>query len=96
MLWLRGIPVELIRNGPHVATLYVPGRLPLSITGAVKITIVERLVEAYRKGSPAVLTKVLLDGLKPTSPSQAFREWKEIVDVYIGQKGQRGSWQLVA
>ena len=66
------------------------------MTGANQINILERLVVAHQNGSPAVLTSDLIAGTGVRSPSQAFRDWKEIVNVYIGQAGKRGSWQLLA
>lgn len=93
-----GMTVDFIESGHHSATLFIPGKPALPIVGAQQIKIVRRLVEAYRSGNPAVLTKVLMDDTEMTSPSQAFRTpvWKSIVDVYIGQpQGKRGSWMLL-
>ncbi len=91
-----GMAVELAKNGSHTATLYIPGKPPYTVTGANQINILERLVVAHQNGSPAVLTSDLIVGTSVRSPSQAFRDWKEIVNVYIGQAGKRGSWQLLA
>jgi len=93
-----GTTVSLAKNGSHSATLYLPGKTPWTITGANQIRIVERLVEAYQRGTPAVPSKSLIEGTAVTSPRQAFRSqsWDSINGVYIGQAGKRGSWQLLA
>ena len=92
---LGGMVIELAKSSPHTATLYVPGNKPYAVMGANAILIFERLVEAVRKGSPAVPTKHLLDGLSYTSPRQAFRDWEDIIDVYVAKVGKRGGWRLL-
>lgn len=96
-LALGGTKVSLLKNGAQAATLYVPGKPPLSLGGANQIKIVERLVAAFDRGVPAVPTKDLMEGRGCRSPSQAFSKsaWEGIVDVYIGQADKRGSWQLL-
>ena len=89
-----GMTVELVEND-HTATLYIPGKAPYTLIGANQIMIFRRLVAAYHQGSPAVLTADLIAGTSAQSPSQAFRDWKKIVNVYVGQSGKRGSWQLI-
>ena len=85
--------VEHNRSG----SLFIPGKPVLTVVGEKQIKLVQRLVDAYRSGNPAVLTKDLMDGLGSASPSQAFRNWKEqIADIYIGQaEGKRGAWKLL-
>jgi hypothetical protein len=92
---LGGMTVHLAKCGPYTATLYLPGKCPYTLTGANQIKIVERLVNAYQSGSPAVLTHHLIADTGVNSPSQAFRDWNAIKGVYIGQAGKRGSWQLI-
>jgi hypothetical protein len=89
-----GLIVELAEYGRQSATLYIPGKTPLDVTGEKKIAILRQLVEAYHKGSPVVLTKDLLAGCSSRSPSQAFRGWDSIVDVYVERVGERGGWKL--
>ncbi len=63
--------VEHNRSG----SLFIPGKLVLTVVGEKQITLGPRLGDAYREGNPAVVTKDLMDGLGSASPSQAFRNW---------------------
>jgi hypothetical protein len=92
---LNGTSVELISNGA-VATLYIPGRPPLSLTGEKQIRIIDRLVKAQRSGTPLVQTSELLAGTGSTALSQSFRgRWSEIENSYLISR-TKGYWQLAA
>ena len=86
-----GTAVDLVKNGPHSAALHIPGKPPCCLIGGNKITIVERLVLAHRRGSPAVTSAELLTGMSVRSPSQAFgsSDWAQIYNVYIGHASVR-------
>jgi hypothetical protein len=71
----------------------VPGKEPLLVAGAGQVMIVERLVEAHHDGSLAVRTAQLMEGSGSQAPSQAFPNWKGMVDRYIVTP-RRGFWQL--
>lgn len=92
-----GATPQVLRSGTQSATLHIPGRQPLALTGAEQITIFDRLVAAEKAGSPDVQVKQLMDGLGTRSPQQAFRKptWDSIRDVYIGKGSKNGYWRLV-
>lgn len=96
-----GLVVDLIRNDVYSATLYIPGKPSLPLTGVKQIDFFQALVDAYRSGSPAVPTKRLMDaaGSAAATPSQLFRPevWKAIVGIYLGPPplSKRGSFQLL-
>lgn len=51
-----GEAVELIRGGETDGTLSIPGSGTISISGANRLAVIERLVDAYRSGNPIVAT----------------------------------------
>lgn len=87
---------QVLRSGTQSASLHIPGKDPLTLTGADQIKIFERLVSTHKAGSPDVQVKVLMDGLGSRSPQNAFRSeaWKSIDDIYITKGGKRGYWRL--
>ncbi|GGE82654.1 hypothetical protein H1W37_03600 [Stappia taiwanensis] len=92
-----GATPQVLRSGPQSATVHIPGKAPLALTGADQITIFDRLVAAWKSGSPDVQVKQLMDGLGSRSPQQAFRTktWESILNVYIARGEKRGYWRLV-
>jgi hypothetical protein len=88
---------RVLKSGPQSATLHVPGKPPLALTGADQIRIFECLVAAALAGSPDVQVKTLMDGTGSRSPQQAFRAptWRDIKGVYIGSGEKRGYWRLI-
>lgn len=92
-----GATPQVLRSGTQSATLHIPGKTSLALTGADQITIFERLVAAEKAGSSDVQVKQLMDGLGSRSPQQAFRKetWDSIRDVYIGAGAKRGYWRLL-
>lgn len=96
-LALGGTTPQVLKSGNQSATLYIPGRPSLAILGANQIKIFERLVAAYKAGSPDVKASALTEDLDVRSPQQAFRKeiWQSILDVYIGKGAKHGFWRLV-
>ncbi|MFM2004755.1 MAG: hypothetical protein RLZZ09_410, partial [Pseudomonadota bacterium] len=96
-----GMVVELVCKGNHSATLYIPGKAPLNVTGSKMIGFFQELVKAYQTGAPAVPTKTLMTAADAVSgsPSQLFgpKLWKSIEGVYVGfPPGKaRGYYQLL-
>lgn len=92
-----GATPQVLRSGTQSATLHIPGKASLALTGADQITLFDRLVAAEKAGSPDVQVKQLMDGLGSRSPQQAFRKdtWNSIRDVYISTGAKRGYWRLV-
>lgn len=94
-----GMVVELVKHSDKSATLYIPGKPTLSLTGEKQIAIFEVLVDAYKRGSPVVKTSEAMIDSESFSPSSAFRSetWKSIKGVYLDLAPgvKRGSWQLL-
>lgn len=86
----------LHRSGQHTATLVMPGKPPLALTGANQILIFNRLVKAHNAGSPDVKASELTEGLGSSSPQHAFRkaQWDSIRDVYLTKGAKHGYWRL--
>ena len=91
----NGSVVELIASPFGTATLHIPGKAPISITGAKQIGIVDKLVEAHRRGTRLVPTGELLKDTSCATPKQAFSNWIELENTYIGSP-KKGFWQLLA
>lgn len=92
-----GATPQVLRSATQSATLHIPGKASLALTGADQITLFDRPVAAEKTGSPDVQVKQLMDGLGSRSPQQAFRKetWDSIRDVYISTGAKRGYWRLV-
>lgn len=88
---------QVLRSGTQSATLHIPGKDPLTLTGADQVVIFERLVKAHNAGSPDVQVKALMDGFGSRSPQNAFRSgtWKSIIDAYITKGAKNGYWRLM-
>lgn len=96
-----GMVVDFARHGNYSATLSIPGKPPLLVTGTKAIKFIEALVNAYNLGAPVIPTKQLLQsaGSESKSPSQLFPKgvWASIEGVYVGPPPghQRGYFQLL-
>lgn len=96
-LALGGRRVELLRNPLGGMTLHLPDRPELILTGEKQLLVVDRLVKAFRAGTPVVPTSELMAKTGSDSPSHAFgKRWSHIVDIYICKFGERGGWRLIA
>jgi hypothetical protein len=90
----NGNTVELVKAGDGLATLHVPGKPPLTLTGENQIRMFDKLVTAFLKGTLLVPTSTLIEGTSCRTPKQAFSNWNDIVDVYLCSP-RKGYWQLV-
>jgi len=92
-----GVQPRVVRSGTQAGTLYVPGLAPLHLAANDQLTIFERLVTAFVRGSPDVYVGDLMKDFSARSPQQAFRAagWKSIRDVYIETGAKRGFWRLI-
>jgi len=99
MLARGGMVVDLVKHNEKSATLYIPGKPPLMLTGEKQIAIFDVLVTAYQKGSPIVKTSEAMAGSESFSPSTAFRkeQWASIKGVYLDTPPgvKRGAWMLL-
>lgn len=96
-----GMTVSLEQRKGHAATLYVPGKPPLNLSGHKQVGFFKALVDAFHAGVPVVPTKTLMAAAGSTSkaPSQMLTPafWKSVEGVYVGHPPgvQRGSYQLL-
>lgn len=94
-----GMEVDLVKHSEKSATLYIPGKAPLMLTGEKQIALFDVLVTAYQKGSPIVKTSDAMAGSESFSPSTAFRkeQWATIKGVYLDTPPgvKRGAWMLL-
>lgn len=91
---MGGTSVRLnVSSDGQSAVLQIPGKAPWRITGAGKIPVLQRLVDAFNAGTPHVNTKILMADTNCTSPANLFSKkspWRE----YLARvKGAR-AWQL--
>ncbi len=96
-LAMGGSSPAIHRYAAQSATLYVPGKPPLSLVGANQIRLFERLVEAHIAGSPDVKSSTLTEGFDSRSPQHCFRAemWGSILNEYIAKGVKKGYWRLV-
>lgn len=78
----------------YSAVLSIPGKAPWKVTNKAKITVLQRLVDAYAAGTPHVNTKMLMDGTGCKSPSNLFTgknsPWREYMVKVDGAR----AWEL--
>lgn len=98
LLALGGSMPRVIRSDKQSGTLHVPGKPALFLSGNKQLTIFERLVDSYNRGSPDTQVKSLMKDLGSDSPQQAFRPkmWASIVNVYLAVGATRGFWRLLS
>ena len=76
----------------HAAVLNIPGKAPWKVTGKGKITVLQRLVDAYAAGTH-VNTKKLMEDTGCLSPANLFSKkspWKN----YLAKVNGAHAWQL--
>lgn len=87
------VSLKLSPDG-YAATLYIPGQAPWKVTNKAKISVLQRLVDAYVAGTPHVNTKKLMEDTGCASPSNLFTSknspWRNYL---IRVKGSH-AWQL--
>lgn len=78
----------------YAATLYIPGQAPWKVTNKAKISVLQRLVDAYAAGTSHVNTKKLMEDTGCASPSNLFTgktsPWRNYL---VRVKGSH-AWQL--
>lgn len=94
-LALGGSEVTLEPVGALSAMLYIPGKVPLPVSGPKQMLIVERLVRADKSGAREVRTGDLVAGTGVQSPPDAWpsKSRKTVADVYF-ENHRRNYWRL--
>lgn len=90
-----GATLQLLRSGTQSATLHVPRKAPLVVSGYKQLLIVERLVTAYNSGQPEMRTGDVIADTGVLSPPDAWPSSvrKSVAGVYI-ENSRRGHWRL--
>lgn len=94
-LALGGSEVALEPVGALSAMLYIPGKVPLPVSGTKQMLIVERLVGAHKSGSLEIRTGELVAGTGVQSPPDAWPSGsrKTVAGVYF-ENHRRNYWRL--
>jgi hypothetical protein len=90
-----GATLQLLRSGTQSATLHIPRKAPLVVSGYKQLLIVERLVTAYNSGQPEMRTGDVIADTGVLSPPDAWPSSmrKSVAGVYI-ENSRRGHWRL--
>lgn len=94
-LALGGAEVALPKYGTQSAMLYIPGKVPLPVSGHKQMSILDRLVSAHKAGRADVPTGEIVEGTGVASPADAWpsASRKTVAGVYI-ENNRRGNWRL--
>ena len=87
--------LELLWNGGETGELSIPGKATVQILGSKRLTVVDRLVKAYKRGMPAVKTSALNHDLNGIAIRNVFgaKLWARLEGVYIRSAGH-GLWEI--
>jgi len=90
-----GATLQLLRSGTQSATLHIPGKAPLVVSGYKQLLIVERLVKAHKSGQAEMRTGEIIADTGVLSPPDAWPSSarKSVAGVYI-ENSRRGHWRL--
>ena len=87
-------PMDTLREKTMLEDLWQSGKAPWKVTNKAKITVLQRLVDAYAAGTPHVNSKLLMDGTGCKSPSNLFTgkssPWRDYI---VRVEGAR-AWEL--
>ncbi len=90
-----GQSVEFVWDGGETGELFIPGTGTIQIPGHNRLVVMDRLVNAYKSGSPAQKTGALNHDLGGVALSNIFgnRLWERINGVFVRSAGY-GYWEL--
>ena len=86
------VSLKVSKDG-HSAVLYIPGKALWQVTGNAKISVLQRLVDAYATGTPHVNTKALMTDTGCNSPVNLFSKTSPWRNYMVKVKGAH-AWQL--
>ncbi len=91
---MGGTSIRLnVSSDGYAAVLHIPGKAPWRVTNKAKITVLQKLVEAYHAGTPHVNTKILMQDTGCASPANLFSKtspWRSYLEKVDGAH----AWQL--
>lgn len=91
-----GQSAELIRTGENLATLVVPQKGSIDISGANRIAVIERLVNAHNAGPMPMVTADLIRGIaEDQSMANIFKQplWNKLKTDFLRSPG-KGQWEI--
>ncbi len=91
-----GQAVELARVGENTATLFVPGKGSIDITGENRIAIIQRLIDAHNAGPMPMATRDLVKDIAvDQSLSNIFSQplWNKLQASFLRSPG-KGKWEI--
>ena len=92
-----GQAVELIWDGGKTGELFVPGQGSIQIDGENRLTVIDRLVRAYKSGTKRVKTIDLTKDIEKQALRNIFGEdlWARLNGRFIRSAGH-GYWEIAA
>ena len=92
-----GAAVEFIITGENAGTLVIPGKGTIDITGAHRVSVITRLVDAHRNGPAPVATKDLIKGIEGQSLANIFGQplWNKLKATFLRSPRKR-LWEIAA
>lgn len=94
-LALGGSEVTIARFGPQSAMLYIPGQVPLPVSGEKQMLVIERLVAAHKSGAGEVRTGELVNGTGVRSPRDAWpANARDMVAGVYFENHRQAFWRL--
>lgn len=90
-----GETVSLERKGEAFGTLFVPGAGTISISGANRLLVIERLVHAHNTGHTPMATADMIKGMEDQSLSNIFGQplWDKLKADFI-RSVSKGKWEV--
>ena len=90
-----GQTVELVRTGDNAGTLFVPGKGSIDISGANRMLVIQRLVDAHNNGPAPMATADLISGIEGQSLANIFGQllWKKLKASFIRSPAHR-LWEI--
>ncbi|WP_425101774.1 hypothetical protein [Tropicibacter sp. S64] len=93
-----GQTVELRRAGNNLATLFVPGKGNITIDGANRIDVLQRLVDAHNMGPMPMKTQDIVRGIaEDQSMTNIFKQplWNKLKANFLRSSG-KGQWEIAS
>lgn len=92
-----GVTVSFESAGEHGGTLFVPDKGSIQITGAHRVAVIRRLVDAHNAGKTPIATSDLAGPFKGQSLANIFGQplWRKLTTKYL-KNVKKGLWEIAA
>lgn len=90
-----GETVEFTLTGEQGGTLRVPGKGTIDISGANRVIVIRRLVEAHNNGPAPIATADLIKGIEGQSLANIFKQplWDKLKADFL-RSPKQGAWEI--